>query len=512
MTGVSAGSNGLPLGAVPLHYATPAGRWVVGATVLGSGMAGLDTTVVGIALPTIGHQFHTGLAALQWVVNAYTLTLAALLLVGGGLGDRYGRRRIFVVGTVWFAVASLACGLAPSVSTLIVARAFQGVGAALLTPGSLAILQASFATEDRSKAIGAWSGLGGVAMAIGPFLGGWLISAVSWRLIFLINLPVAVAVVVISWRHVPDSRDITAVGRLDLRGAALVTCGLVGIVYGLIQGPSSGWTSAPALAALTGGGTSLCAFVVAEAKAHSPMLPPAIFASTQFSAANAVTFVVYGGLGGVLFLLPIELQQVSGYTPLTAGTALLPVTALMLALSSRSGGLSARIGPRLQMSVGPVVVAGGIALLARIGGSGDYLSEVFPAVAVLGLGLAITVAPLTSTVLAAAPGEHTGVASAVNNDVARTAGLIAVALLPTLAGITGTAYLHPASFAAGFRVAVLIAGGACALGGMVAAATIRNHPRRSPGQHDREIHCALGAPPLRGAHHATARRPRVGSK
>ncbi|MGH9114374.1 MAG: DHA2 family efflux MFS transporter permease subunit [Acidimicrobiales bacterium] len=469
-------------------------------------MAGLDATVVGIALPTVGRQFHTGLADLQWVVTAYTLTLAALLLVGGGLGDRYGRRKVFVIGTVWFALASLACAVAPSAPALIAARAFQGVGAALLTPGSLAILEASFAPDDRSKAIGAWSGLGGIATAVGPFLGGWLISAVSWRLIFFINLPLAVAVVAISARHVPDSRDPTATGRLDRAGAALVTGGLVGLVYGLIEGPALGWSAPSTLAALIGGAVLLAAFVVVEGREHSPMLPPALFASAQFSAANVVTFVVYGGLGGALFLLPIELQQVAGYSPLAAGAALLPVTALMLALSSRSGALASRIGPRAQMSVGPVVVAAGLALLARIGTGGNYLGDVLPAVAVFGFGLAVTVAPLTATVLAAAPGEHTGVASAVNNDVARTAGLIAVAVLPVLAGITGTSYLHAARFDHGFAIAVNIAAGACAIGGALAAITIRNPPQPPTTGLDREVHCALDAPPLRGRHHTTRGR------
>lgn len=498
-----------PAAAAALRYGTARGRWVVAATVLGSGMAGLDATVVGIALPTIGHEFHTGLSDLQWVVTAYTLTLAGLLLVGGDLGDRYGRRTVFVVGALWFALSSLACGLAPSAMALILARAFQGVGAALLTPGSLAILQATFSPDDRSRAIGAWSGLGGVATAIGPFLGGWLISAVSWRLIFFINLPVAAVVVAVSARHVPDSRDPTTTGRVDIAGAALVTCGLVGLVFGLIEGPSLGWGSGPAIGTLAGGGALLVAFVLVEMKQAHPMLPPSLFRSTQFSGANAVTFVVYGGLGGALFLLPIELQQVSGYTPLEAGTALLPVTAIMLALSSRSGALAARIGPRLQMSVGPVVVGAGLALLARVGPSGNYPSEVLPAVVVFGLGLAITVAPLTATVLAAAPGEHAGMASAVNNDVARSAGLIAVAVLPVIAGITGSAYLHSMRFAAGFRLAVWVAAAACAAGGVLAALTIRNPARRPEPEPGRELHCALDAPPLRGGRHSLFERPLV---
>ena len=406
---------------IELRYRTAPGRWVIAATVLGSGIAQLDSTVVGIALPAIGRQFGAGVTTLQWVVTAYTLTLAGLLLLGGALGDRLGRRRMFVTGTIWFAVASLAAGLAPTGPALIAARALQGVGAALLTPGSLAIIEASFAPDDRSPAIGAWSGLGGVAAAVGPFVGGWLISAVSWRLVFYINLPVAVAVVWISLRHVPESKDPSEGGRLDVAGAILVTLGLVGVIYGLIEGPTLGWGSVTTLAALLGGVVLLTAFVLVERRVAQPLMPLELFRSTQFSAANAVTFAVYGGLGGALFLLPVALQEVKGYSPLEAGASLLPVTLLMLLLSARSGALAARIGPRLQMSVGPLVVGAGLALLSRATGTGSYLTDVLPAVIVFGLGLACTVAPLTSTVLAAAPAENTGVASAINNDVARTA-------------------------------------------------------------------------------------------
>src|SRR3954447_1583717 len=487
-----------------LHYATPAGRWVLVATVLGSGIVGLDATVVGIALPAIGRDFGVDVAGLQWVVNAYTLTLAGLLLLGGTLGDRYGRRRVFVAGTIWFAATSLLCGVAPNATTLILARALQGVGGALLTPGSLAILQASFVEEDRSRAIGAWSGLGGVATAVGPFVGGWLISAVSWRLVFFLNLPLAVLVVVLTSRHVPESRAPADTGRLDVTGALMVTGGLTGLTYGLIEGADRGWTSPVVLTALVAGVVLLVGFVVFEGRTADPMLPLEVFSSRQFSATNAVTFVVYGALGGVLFLLPVVLQEVAGYSPALAGTSLLPVTAIMLVLSSRSGALAARIGPRLQLSVGPVVVAAGLALLARIDSGGNYLTELLPAVVVFGLGLAITVAPLTSTALAAAPVEHAGVASAVNNDVARAAGLIAVAVLPVAAGITGETYLDPVALAAGFRVAVLIAAVACALAGLLAAVTIRNPARVPAAREAAEYHCGLDAPPLRGRDRAVA--------
>ncbi len=348
-----------------VDFRSTAGRWIIAATVLGSGIAALDATVVGIALPTIGKDFGSGVSSLQWVVTSYMLTLAGLLLLGGALGDRYGRRKVFTIGVVWFAASSLLCGIAPNPSVLIAARALQGVGGALLTPGSLAILQASFVEKDRPRAIGAWSGLGGVATAIGPFLGGFLIGAVSWRLVFFINLPIAVAVGIMAARHVPETSDPTATGRLDYQGAALITIGLSGVTYGLIESPSLGWASLQSVLCLGIGGACIAGFVFTERHRLQPMLPLGVFRSLQFSGANVVTFVVYGALGGALFLLPIQLQQVSGYSPIEAGSSLLPVTVMMLALSSRSGAMAARIGPRLQMSVGPIVVAAGLVLMTR---------------------------------------------------------------------------------------------------------------------------------------------------
>lgn len=460
-----------------LRLASPSGRWVLFATVLGSAMASIDATVVGIALPAIGVELHASLADLQWVVTAYSLTLAGLLLIAGALGDRYGRRRVFQVGVVWFAVASLLCGLAPTTAVLIAARALQGVGAALLTPGSLAIIEASFQPDDRGKAIGAWTGFSGVGTAIGPFLGGWLIQAVSWRLIFAINLPLAALVVAVAWRHVPETRDPRATGRVDIAGGALITLGLIGLTYGLIDGPTAGWNRPGPLTALITGLLLLAAFILRERRTRHPVLPLSLFSSSQFRSANVITFVVYGALGGALFLLPIELEQVSRYTALEAGVSLLPVTVIMLLLSAPSGALAARIGPRLQMTLGPIVIALGLALFARIGHTGNYLTEVFPAVLVFGFGLAINVAPLTATVLAAAPAENAGAASAVNNDVARAAALVAVAVLPAAAGLTGAAYLHPDAFSAGFKMASLISAGLCVLGGAMAAVTIRNPSR-----------------------------------
>ena len=331
--------------------------------------------------------------------------------------------------------------------------------------------------------------------AIGPFLGGWLIAAVSWRLIFIINLPVAVVVLVVGLRHVPESRGPDASGKLDIGGAALVTFGLIGLTYGLIEGPASGWGKPLTLIALAVGVALLAGFLVRESRVSKPLLPLSMFASAEFSAANVVTFVVYGALGGALFLLPIQLEQVSKYTAIEAGTSLLPVTFIMLLLSARSGALAARIGPRLQMSVGPVVIGIGLVLFARIGPSANYLTEVFPAVLVFGFGLAINVAPLTATVLAAAPAENAGMASAVNNDVSRAAGLIAVAVLPAAAGLGGAAYLHANQFSAGFRTAVFISAGLCILAGGLAALTIRNPGRVGEPAEPHNLHCGLDAPP-----------------
>jgi EmrB/QacA subfamily drug resistance transporter len=483
-----------------LSYSSAPGRWVLLITVLGSGLASLDATVVNIALPTIGRDFDTGIAALQWVMNGYTLTLAAFLLVGGSLGDRLGRRKVYLIGIVWFAVASAACGLAPGAVFLIVTRLLQGVGAALLTPGSLAILEASFVPADRARAIGAWSGLSGVAVAAGPLVGGYLISAASWRWIFFINVPLAAVVVALGARHVPESRDPNVTGAIDYAGALALVVFLTGITFAFIEAPVLGWSSPAVLAMALAGVVGLAAFLARERTAASPMLPLSIFAAKQFTATNAVTFLVYAALTGATFLLPVVLQVVWGYSPLASGLALLPLTVIMLALSARSGQLATRIGPRLQMSAGPVVVGAGLALLTFTTSGSSYVVYVLPAVVVFGLGLAITVAPLTATAMSSAPPQHSGIASAVNNDVARFGGLLAVAVLPALAGITGSAYLHPDALAAGFRTAVLISAATCAAGGLLAAFTITNPERvpRPAGAPAPEecLHCGLDAPPL----------------
>lgn len=460
--------------APPVRMGSASGRWVLIAAILGSGMAGIDATVVYVALPAMGRDLGGGVAILQWTVSAYTLTLASLILLGGALGDRYGRRRVFVVGVIWFAIASLLCGVATTSTLLIGARGLQGVGGALLTPGSLAMIQASFAPGDRGRAIGAWSGLGGVATAMGPLLGGWLVETASWRWVFLINAPVAVLVVMVTLRHVPETADPTLSGGIDFGGAALGVLGLGGVTYALIEAPVRGVGSSLVIAAAVLGAAALIGFVLVERRERHPMLPPGIFRSVQFSAGNAVTFAVYAALGGVFFLLSVALQTVVGFSPVAAGTALLPVTGLMLVLSARAGALAQRIGPRLPMTLGPLVCAVGVLLLLRVGRNSGYGADVLPGVVVFGLGLATLVAPLTAMVLAAADAEHAGVASGVNNAVARGAGLIAVAVLPAAVGLSGADYTDPTALTDGLHRALVICAILLVLGGLLAAATIRN--------------------------------------
>ncbi|HMG41942.1 MAG TPA: DHA2 family efflux MFS transporter permease subunit [Acidimicrobiales bacterium] len=470
------------------------------ATVGASGMAFLDSTVVNVALPHIGEDLDTDLAGLQWIVNGYLLATAALILLGGSLGDIFGRRLVFLVGVVVFAVASLACGIAPSATLLVVARVVQGVGGALLTPGSLAILEASFRPGDRSRAIGAWSGLSGVASAIGPFLGGWLVDSGSWRAVFLINLPLAVVVILVTLRHVPESKNPAAVRKVDVPGAVLVCLALGALNWGLIAAGDNGWGAAVVLLPLALGVLCLVAFAVVELRERHPMLPPAIFGNAQFRAANLVTVSVYAGLGVVFFLLVVQLQQAMGYSALEAGAATLPITVIMLALSSRSGQLADRIGPRLQMSAGPLVLALGLALMSTIDAGDSYLAAVLPPVLVAGLGLAATVAPLTSTALGAIDEAHAGVASGVNTTVARASQLAAVAVVPLLAGISGNSYRDGAAFSDGFRTGMLIAAGIVAVGGVVGALTIRNPSRgdrpEEPADHVGRFHCGVEGPTL----------------
>jgi EmrB/QacA subfamily drug resistance transporter len=457
-------------GSGTIRYGTATGRWVVLATVLGSGIAFLDSTVVNVALPAIDSDLDAGISGLQWTVDAYLLTLSAFLLLGGSLGDLYGRRRIFTYGLGGFAVASLLCAVAPTTEILVASRALQGLAAALLVPGSLAIISTSFHPDDRGKAIGAWSGLSGVTTAIGPFLGGYLVDAVSWRWIFVINLPLALLAIWIATRHVPET--MTGGGHVDRLGAVTAALALGGITYALIEGPGRGWSDGSVLVAIVAGVLSLALFVRTERRHPGPMLPFEIFQSMQFSGANGATLLVYFALGGAFFFLVIELQRELGYSALEAGASLIPITILLLALSPRAGALATRIGPRIPMTLGPLVAAAGLALLTPVGPGTAYPTGILPGVVVFGLGLSLTVAPLTTAVLAAVPQEHAGIGSGVNNAVARVAGLLAVALLPLVAGVGGAEEIG-GDFTEGFRRATWASAALCALGGAVAWATIR---------------------------------------
>jgi len=486
-----------------LALESPAGRWLLFVAVLGSAVTMIEATVVNVALPAIDEALEAGVAGQQWVLNGYLLTLASLILLGGSLGDRLGRRRVFIAGTILFTAASAVCAIAPHITVLIGARMVQGVGGALLTPGSLAMLEALLRKEDRAKAIGAWSALGGVAAAVGPLLGGWLVG-LSWRWVFLLPVPLGIAVVLISLRHLPESRDTTATGPLDLTGALLATMALTGVTLALVQaeqGPH--WL---VVAAAVVGVVAGVAFVLAERRNPHAMVPPSIFSSRQFTAANALTFVVYAALGGVFFLLVVFLQRVLGYSPLEAGAASLPITAIMLAFSARAGAVAQRIGPRLPLTVGPVLIAAGMLLMLRINGSSTYVTAVLPAVVVFGLGLACTVAPVTATVLAAVEDEHAGVASGVNNAVARTAQLVAVAVLPLAIGLSDETLGDPPAFTDAFHLAMVLAAGLALAGAVIAWTMIRadvleEEPSRvedRAGVGRRQHHtCGVAGPPAR---------------
>ena len=493
-----------------LRMGTAAGRWVLATTVLGSGLALIDGTVVNVALERIGTELGAGFADLQWTVNAYTLTLASLILLGGSLGDHFGRKRVFLIGVVWFALASLLCGLAPNVEMLIAARALQGVGGALLTPGSLALISASFHGPDRAAAIGAWSGLGGIAGAVGPFLGGWLVE-VNWRLVFLINLPIAVLIVVVGLRHLPESRDTESAKGLDIAGTVLAVIGLGGLTYGLTGLGAGGGVTA--VVGLVVGVAALGAFVVVEMRSPHPLVPPSLFANPMFTAANGATLLIYGALGSVFLLLVIQLQVVAGFSPLAAGTALLPVTLVMLAFSSRAGALAGRIGPRLPLTVGPLISAAGTLLMLRVDENASWWLDVLPGVLVFGIGLTITVAPLTAAVLDAAPDRYAGAASGVNNAVARAAGLLAVAVIPGIAGISGDDYTNPAEFDAGFQVATMIGAGLLVGAALLALTSVRMPAPTPPPAEEPEpaqvvpqripiercLHCGVNGPQIHPA-------------
>jgi EmrB/QacA subfamily drug resistance transporter len=450
-----------------LRVSDPRGRIVLLTTVLGSGVALLDSTIVNVALPTIGRDLGADLVGVQWVISAYALTLAALILLGGSLGDRFGRRRAFMWGVGGFALASIMSALSPNIALLVGARAVQGMAAALMTPGSLAILQSSFHPADRMRAIGVWTGTLGIAAASGPLAGGWLIGY-SWRWVFWVNVPLCAAVLVLASRYVPESRNPVASRHFDATGVLLGALGLGGVTYALTAWPEHGFDATTAFAGVAGT-LSLAGFVTTERRSRQPMLPTELFASRVFSVINVATFAIYAALSGTFLFLVLFLQVVAGWAPLKAGAAAIPMSLVMLLLASRFGGLAARVGARPLMIGGSLTAAAGLVLLSMSPSDPSYVRNVLPGVTLLGLGLAMVVAPLTGTVLAAAPDELSGTASGVNNAVARTAGLIAVAALPVVVGLSGKEYADPASLAPAYRSALLICALAMAIGSVLTA-------------------------------------------
>jgi EmrB/QacA subfamily drug resistance transporter len=465
-----------------LRYRSAQGRWVVTAMILGSSVAGIDSTVVAVALPAIGRNLHVGFQDLQWTVTSYTLTLASLILLAGSLSDRWGRRRVFLAGLSWFTLASVLCAAAPSIGWLIAARAVQGIGGALMTPASLAIIEAAFQPADRTHAIGTWAGFSGVSSAIAPFLGGWLLEAGSWRPIFLINVPVAAAVAWITRRHVPESRDTSLSGSADWPGALAGVTALATITYAIIVLPgggarSPGFTAAAVLALL-----SSATFAVTERRRSHPMLPPDIFRPAQFRAANAVTFVVNGALGGFAFVFIPALEIIAGYSPVVAGSALVPVTVVTLLLSGTSGRLAQRIGPRPPLVAGCLLCTVASLLAVRIGPHASYWTAVLPVALLFGLGLASLLPPLTASAMNSAPDSLAGLASGVNNAVARVAGLLWIAALPPLTGLTGAAYADPAQFRFSFAQISWICAAAFACAAVLAATFITGPGRPTPAR------------------------------
>jgi len=465
-----------------LRYRSAQGRRVVAAMILGSAVAGIDSTVVAVALPAIGRNLHAGFQDLQWTVTGYTLTLASLILLAGSLSDRWGRRRVFLAGLGWFTLASVLCAAAPGIGWLIAARAVQGIGGALMTPASLAIIEAAFQPGDRTRAIGTWAGFSGVSAAIAPFLGGWLLQAGSWRGIFLINVPVAAAAAWMTRRHVPESRGTSLPGSADWPGALAGAAALAGATYAILVLPGGGVRSPGFAAAAVLAVASSAAFAVIERRGSHPMLPPAIFAPAQFRAANAVTFVVNGALGGFAFVFIPALEIIAGYSPVAAGSALVPVTVVTLLLSGASGRLAQRIGPRPPLVAGCVLCAVASMLAVRIGSHAGYWTAVLPVAVLFGLGLAALLPPLTASAMNSAPDSLAGLASGVNNAVARVAGLLWIAALPPITGLTGGAYTDPVRFRSSFAQISWICAAAFACAAVLAATFITGPRRRTPAR------------------------------
>ena len=461
-----------------LTLGSSAGRWLLVATVLGSGMALLDTTMVIVALPAVGRTLGGGFSTLQWVLDAYLVTLAGVVLLGGAMGEVVGHGRVFLTGAGAFGVSSAVCGVAPTGAILVVARLFQGASAGLLVPAALALVSTSFAAEERGRAIGAWSWISGLSTVVGPLLGGLLVEDAGWRWVFLINVPLAAAAIAAALRHLPvhRARSTSVRADLDLGGALTATAGLGFLACGLIEVHHIGLVLAGGSMVLGLG--LLAVFLVIESRRERPLLPLSLFAVRGFAAANMTTLLIYGALSASLFLVVLELQQVSGYGPLASGAAILPITLLLFLLSPRLGGVVSRMGTRRLATLGPIVAALGLLLFLRVAASVSYLTVVLPAAAVFGLGIALTAAPLTTTLLGAVPSTRAGVASGVNNAVTRVAGLLAVAAVPLAAGLAGATAEAGSGFTSGFHHAMLISGVLCLLGGAVSLAGLR--PPRQP--------------------------------